>query len=385
MREVSIRLLALGDRSIPNFPMLGALYWTRIQFVSRMLTARVPHLHPSAAPTPPNSCTSLDKMSIHTSVRLTGSSQLCFLLLIALTTFSAPAQPPNVPRIVFLGDSITHSGGFIESIEAATLVQFPELRIEFLNLGLPSETTSGLSEPGHAGGAFPRPDLHERLERVLEQTKPPLIVACYGMNDGIYYPFGDDRFEKFKSGIERLHQAAERYKCQIIHLTPAYFDALPIRDRLLPAGLDEYRQPFVGYDDVLHAYSEWLLGKRNAGWQVLDVHSTMKQAVAELRKSKPDFTFATDGVHPNDMGQAVIAKPLADAWGLKLGADGKPNHPRAAELLKLVREKQSVLKLAWLTATKHTRPGIPAGLSIQDAQNKAADLDRKARLLLTQP
>jgi len=33
---------------------------------------------------------------------------------------------------------------------------------EILNLGLPSETVSGLSEPNHAGGAFPRPDLHER-------------------------------------------------------------------------------------------------------------------------------------------------------------------------------------------------------------------------------
>ncbi len=385
MREVSIRLLALGDRSVPIFPMRGALYWTRCQVGSRTLPARIPLLHLSAIPTSPTPTTSLDKMTIQPFLRLLRSPQLYFVWLIALTTFSAQAQPPNVPRIVFLGDSITHAGGFIESIEAATLVQFPELRIEFLNLGLPSETTSGLSEPGHAGGAFPRPDLHERLERVLEQTKPPLIVACYGMNDGIYYPLGDDRFEKFKSGIERLHQAAERYKSQIIHLTPAFFDALPIRDRLLPAGLDEYRQPFAGYDDVLHAYSEWLLSKRKVGWQVLDVHGTMKQAVTELRKSKPDFTFAADGVHPNEMGQAVIAKPLAVAWGLKLGADGKPDHPRAAELLKLVREKQSVLKLAWLTATKHMRPGIPAGLSIQDAQSKAAELDRAARLLVSQP
>ena len=46
-----------------------------------------------------------------------------------------------------------------------------------------------LSEPGHAGGAFPRPELYERLERVLERAKPDLIVACYGMNDGIYHPF----------------------------------------------------------------------------------------------------------------------------------------------------------------------------------------------------
>ena len=118
---------------------------------------------------------------------------------------SQVAAPPNVKRVVFLGDSITHAGGYIDALETALLIQYPERHLELLNLGLPSETTSGLSEPGHAGGQFPRPDVHERLERVLEQTKPDLVVACYGMNDGIYYPLGEERFDKFKSGIERLH------------------------------------------------------------------------------------------------------------------------------------------------------------------------------------
>src|SRR2546425_2764856 len=44
-------------------------------------------------------------------------------------------------------------------------------QIEFLNLGLPSETVSGLSEEGHAGGQFPRPDLLERLARVLARSE----------------------------------------------------------------------------------------------------------------------------------------------------------------------------------------------------------------------
>jgi hypothetical protein len=102
--------------------------------------------------------------------------------------------PAGVKRVVVLGDSITYSGQYIEYVEAYAVSRFPERRIEFLNLGLPSETVSGLTEPGHAGGQFPRPDLHERLARVLAQTKPDFIIACYGMNDGIYYPFGEERF-----------------------------------------------------------------------------------------------------------------------------------------------------------------------------------------------
>ena len=107
-----------------------------------------------------------------------------------------PSRPPlaGVRRVVFLGDSITYAGGYIAYLEAFLRLDDPKLRCEFLDLGLPSETVSGLTEPGHAGGQFPRPDLHERLDRVLAQTKPDLIVACYGMNDGIYHPFSEARF-----------------------------------------------------------------------------------------------------------------------------------------------------------------------------------------------
>lgn len=283
--------------------------------------------------------------------------------------------PPSVKRIVFLGDSITHAGGYIVSLETAWLVQHPDRPIEFLNVGLPSETVSGLSEPGHAGGKFPRPDLHERLQRVLDQMKPELVVACYGMNDGIYYPLGKERFEKFQSGIERLHDAVVQRGAEIIHLTPAYFDALPIRARLLPAGLDEYRQPFEGYDEVLETYSKWLLEQRQRGWVVYDVHGAMKEAVLAQRQSNPNFTFANDGVHPNAAGQVVIGGPLAKAWGLSLKSDGLPSHPEAKKIFDLVAKRQMLLKQAWLSSTGHLRPGIPQGLPIEAARSQANELD----------
>ncbi len=106
--------------------------------------------------------------------------------------------------IVFLGDSITFGGGYVAGFEAWLLTTgFRPLPL-VVNVGLPSETVSGLSEEGHAGGEFPRPDLTERLDRVLRLAKPDLVFACYGMNCGIYEPLNEERFRRYREGIEKL-------------------------------------------------------------------------------------------------------------------------------------------------------------------------------------
>src|SRR5687768_16044307 len=81
----------------------------------------------------------------------------------------APATPTpqalliGSKRVLFLGDSITASGRYVAALDAWLSAVHREQRPELLNAGLPSETVSGLSEDGHAGGKFPRPDLVERL------------------------------------------------------------------------------------------------------------------------------------------------------------------------------------------------------------------------------
>ncbi len=59
-----------------------------------------------------------------------------------------------------------------------------------------------------------------------------------------------------------------------------------------------------------------------------------------------------------------------------------PVHPKGAEIFKLVSQKQQVLKYAWLSATKHVRPGIPAGLPLTEAEAKAKELDEQIRQLV---
>lgn len=303
------------------------------------------------------------------------------LLFFAIVTVSQ-AELPDVKRIVFLGDSITYGGTYIADIEAALIAKHPDFSFELLNLGLSSETVSGLSEQGHAGGKFARPDLHERLDRVLSQTKPELVIACYGMNDGIYFPLSDDRFEAYQKGIVKLREKVAAAGAKIIHLTPPVFDPLPIKARTLPAGLTSYSGPFEGYDSVLDAYSRWLLSKaKSEAWTVLDVHGPMSSAINEARKTNPSFTFAKDGIHPDAAGHLVMARPLLSTWNLPVSPDGSPDHPNGPAILALIKEKQALLRDAWLTQTGHKRPGVKSGLPLLEAQTKATDLDSQARQL----
>lgn len=297
----------------------------------------------------------------------------------------------GVKRVVFLGDSITYSGQYAAFLEAFLRARAPELRCEFLVLGLPSETVSGLTEPGHAGGAFPRPDLHERLARVLEKTKPDLVVACYGMNDGIYHPFDEARVRAFREGIQSLRERVKASGAKLLHVTPPPFDPSPILAKTLPAGLDEYRQPYVGYDEVLNLYAAWLLAHRGVGWDVVDAHGPLRQHLDRERKRDPGFRLADDGVHLHDAGHWLIAREILGHWGIPSREIAEAASVEAASpalrdrpaVLKLVREKQQILRDAWLNDVGHKRPGMTKGLPLAEAEARAADLDREIAPLLT--
>lgn len=301
------------------------------------------------------------------------------LLLIFIIGFQIPnyAQPykiqDHVKRILFIGNSITYTGKYIEYIEAYLSIRYPEKNYEFINVGLPSETVSGLSESSHADGKFPRPDLHERLDRILTKTKPDLVLTCYGMNDGIYLPYDDNRFEKYKEGIDWMHDEVKKSGAIQIHITPPIYD----------------ERKGKAYANVLDIYSDWLLSKRyTANWNVIDIHDPMKKNLEAHRLLDATFAFSTDGIHPGDKGHFLMAKHILLGLGerelIKVNNSKSlfSAYQNGEQLLGYVQKRQKIMKNAWLTFVGHKRPNMPIALPIEKAKQKWNEIEKELQVLL---
>lgn len=298
----------------------------------------------------------------------------CYFLAFPLLAQGSYSLPKDSKKILFLGNSISYAGQYLTYVETYLRLMHPERNWEFLNLGLPSETVSGLSEEGHANGRFPRPDLHERLDRVLEAVEPDFIFSCYGMNDGIYLPFDESRFSAYKNGQEKLQQKADSLGIPLIHLTPPVYD----------------RPQDPAYASVLAVYASWMVSQRySQDWKVIDLHWPMRKFLEDKRETNPDFALTSDGVHPGEQGHWLMARSLLKGIGESqyLEADLPKavfdRIPLGRELLPLVREKQELTRDAWLSYTGHERPGLREGLPMDQALSRKEELMKSISTLLS--
>ena len=313
--------------------------------------------------------------------------QECALLCISISMmFCASVSdcaelefPVRAKRILFLGDSITHAGHYVAWVDTQFRLQGVEPLPEIVNIGLGSETCSGLSEPDHP---FPRPDVHERLDRALAKVKPDVVVACYGMNDGIYYPFGEERFKAYQRGVNRLIEKVHTTGAKLVLMTPPPFDPIPLKgkDKLKPAGEEKYAwfAMYENYDDVLARYGQWIMQQKDRVDMVIDLHTPFMEYLDEKRKKNPQFTLSPDGIHPNSEGHRLLGETILHAWGIE--STTEPN----AELLKLMTQRTTLLHDAWLSDVGHKRPGVKAGLPLDEANAKAKECESKIDLLVSE-
>lgn len=241
----------------------------------------------------------------------------------------ANTNQPAPPTILFLGDSITAAGGYVRIIAAELAKQNPAAPMRVINKGRSSETVSDLSEAYHPGR---RPCLFARLDAELAQARPTWVVACYGINDGIYHPFSEKRLAAYQAGIEKLITKVNAYGARLILLTaPPYAKPGPAfpegtdaaaREKLLAKANAEaeaeaekdpskfgYRTPYAYYDEVMNRHAQWLLSLNEAKGKNVTVIDLRTPMLAKLKES-----YGRDPIHPNGTGHAIMAEAFLKQW-----------------------------------------------------------------------
>ena len=300
------------------------------------------------------------------------------LVLVLAFTFSAQAAVNDVlmkGRVMVLGDSITDAGMYVNYLTERLAHQHGKLP-DLISIGLASETVSGLSEKAHP---FPRPCVHERLGRALERIKPQVVIACYGMNDGIYHPLDDALMKAFQQGVNKLDEQCRAAGAVVIWLTPPPFDPLPVKGSLRSAGAEDYSYmaPFEGYAGVLESFARWQLTLPKKTAQVIDLNGPMTAYIAKRRVSEANFKFSGDGIHPSDQGHLLMADLVLTALGYpSVGEDlGKATTAIHADpLFEPIKKWRETRSNGWRDYVGYTRGKTVNRATVTDIEEKVSEM-----------
>lgn len=282
-------------------------------------------------------------------------------------------------RVLVLGDSITHGGRYVSFLEYYLHELAPGAGCDLISIGLSGETVSGLSEPGLP---YPRSCVRERLDRALTAVKPGVVLAFYGMNDGIYHPPAPERRAAFLAGLQQLREKVAAAGARLVLLTPTVFEPERLAAKTVPAtaAVFGYETPYAGYDETLADLAHVTVGFQQEGVLVVDIHSAMQAALAGHRARDRGFYFTKDGVHPGDLGHLLIAQTLARALGLQIPATA--DEEELARILRqpvfdLIHARRQLRSEAWLAYIGYSRERPYKSAWVDAAESAAGLLQRQ--------
>ena len=274
------------------------------------------------------------------SAGTTSVSHRPFLLTLGLLVASLPsgarADEKREPfelkdgdRVVFVGGTLVEREGQLGYIETVLTARFPDRNVTFRNLGQSADTVKADARNLNAGWADfgPAEQGFKRLERLIGEIKPTVIVANYGMTESFD---GKKGLENFTRGYERLLDMmvkAAGTNPRVVLVSPNHHEDL---GRPLPDPAEHNRNLEIYRDEIRR-----LAGQR--GYRFVDLYELTKQSPGE----KP---LTGNGIPPTEHGFRVIAVRLAEALGMPNPARGlalseEPYEGQADQLRKLIVAK----------------------------------------------
>jgi lysophospholipase L1-like esterase len=226
--------------------------------------------------------------------------------LLALLAASAAAQTApdsfylhDKDTVVFYGDSITEQRLYTTFVETFVLTRYPQLHVRFVNAGW-----GGENAPGGNGGSA-----DVRLARDVIPFKPTVMTVMLGMNDGGYAAFDEERFNRYKEGMEHILEVMKTAfpDLRVTLLEPSPYDDVTVAP-LFPGG----------YNSVLVRYGQFV--RELAGRNRMLVADLNGPVVAMLKKANASDPAGAKNlipgrIHPSAGGHLIMAESLLKAWG----------------------------------------------------------------------
>ena len=231
------------------------------------------------------------------------SFRFCLLLLLlsalCLNANSQSFALHDGDRVAFYGDSITAQRFYTRFVEDCVLTRYPQLNVEFWNVGVPGDTVKG----GYTG------DVDIRLKRDVLPRQPNVVTVMLGINDAGWGTFHQDWFEGFLTGYQSLlsKMQAQLPGVRFTLIRPTPYDELT------------HGTEFPAYNSVVTRYADGVSAlARDSHTALTDFNAPVENLLRNGMRENHSLAklLMPDRIHPAEAAHWVMAAALVRAWGI---------------------------------------------------------------------
>jgi hypothetical protein len=206
------------------------------------------------------------------------------------------------------------------------------------------------------------------------------------MNCGIYHPFSEERFDAYKTGINKLVSKSLAVGAEVILLTPPpYAGASSQRTPPTEGQAFSYKHPTPEYNKALAAYAAWIMEyAREHSIHCINIRPPLE------RYMEQSYSL-DDPIHPKPFGHELIAEQFLKDMGCSTGSplldNGENNRSTIQNwdaILKRVNQQRITYDLALLNDIGHGNPNVlnRETLPLPEAEKRAEAIGIEIRAII---